>query len=289
MTPRTPKEQRIGLRDAAERLGVHYMTAYRYVRLGQLPAVKEGGEWKVLLSDVERLHSAPTTPRGAGGANWDHYQDQLLSRLRSGDEAGAFAIVERALGSGAAPRDIHIELVGPVLRRIGAMWADGDIDVAEEHRASAVATRIIGRLGPSFSRPGRKKATVVVGAAPGDRHSLPTAMLADILRGEGLEVVDLGGDSPAESFVQTVRDQDGVVAIAVSVGADQSREAAAEVARLMHAEAPGVAVFIGGPAIPDEATARGLGADEYGAGALEVAQRCLELATHGPGNDAVAR
>ena len=34
------------LHEAAEELGVHYMSAYRYVRLGLLDATKRGGVWK---------------------------------------------------------------------------------------------------------------------------------------------------------------------------------------------------------------------------------------------------
>ena len=34
------------LNEAAELLGVHYMTAYRYVRLGFLQATKVGGCWR---------------------------------------------------------------------------------------------------------------------------------------------------------------------------------------------------------------------------------------------------
>ena len=42
----------LGLQDGAERLGVHYMTAYRYVRLGLLPAEKIGGTWTVTEGDL---------------------------------------------------------------------------------------------------------------------------------------------------------------------------------------------------------------------------------------------
>jgi methanogenic corrinoid protein MtbC1 len=91
-------------------------------------------------------------------------------------------------------------------------------------------------------------------------------------------VVDLGADTPAASFVETVRARDDVVAVAVSVGSDSTVEHARDVADRVHAELPGVAVFVGGPAIGDEVTARRLGADEYGATALEVAGRCAELA-----------
>ena len=50
------------------------------------------------------------------------------------------------------------------------------------------------------------------------------------------------------------------------------------IATLLHDELPGIPVFIGGPAITGEREARALGADEYGATALDVAVRCIELA-----------
>jgi excisionase family DNA binding protein len=272
-------DDRIGLRDAAERLGVHYMTAYRYVRLGVLPAVKAGGEWQIRLHDLEQLARRPdAAPRGAGGPAWGRYRTQVVTRLQAGDEPGTWALVERALASGASARDIHVELIGPALRTIGSLWARGLIDVGEEHRASAVAQRIIGRLGPSFARRGRKRATVVVGAAPDDRHSLPPALLGDILRGEGLDVVDLGADTPVDSFIATAQSRDDIVAVAISVGSDATLENARGVAAAVHGAVPGIAVFIGGPAVGDEATARRLGADEYGETAVDVARRCLELA-----------
>lgn len=277
-TQRNRADERIGLRDAASRLGVHYMTAYRYVRLGVLPATKVHGEWRVRLRDLEQVaRHQDEAPRGAGGPSWSRYRSQLVKRLRAGDEPGAWATVERALASGAEARDVHLELITPTLRTIGDLWAKGTIAVAEEHRASAVASRLVARLGPSFARRGRKRATVVVGAAPGDRHALPAAILSDILRGEGLATVDLGADTPVASFLETARAYDDVVAIAISFGSDETARDAGRVTTEVHDALPGVPVFLGGPAIPDEATARRLGADEYGASALDVAARCLEL------------
>ncbi len=48
-------DELITLNEAADRLGVHYMTAYRYVRTGRLHGVKDGTEWRVRASDVEAL------------------------------------------------------------------------------------------------------------------------------------------------------------------------------------------------------------------------------------------
>ena len=43
----------LGLQEAADRLGVHYMTAYRYVRTGRLPATRIGSQWWVDPGDLK--------------------------------------------------------------------------------------------------------------------------------------------------------------------------------------------------------------------------------------------
>ena len=49
------------LRDAADALGVHYQTAYGWVRQGTLPARKTGRGYEVLDSDVLALAERRTT------------------------------------------------------------------------------------------------------------------------------------------------------------------------------------------------------------------------------------
>ena len=186
------------LQQAADRLGVHYMTAYRYVRTGRLPAFKVGVQWRVNADDLAPVKSGR---RGAGSRSRRWTVDQVADRLVAGDEPGVWALVEAALASGAEPAGIHVDLLAPALRSIGVRWASGELSVADEHRASVVAQRIVSRLGPMFARRGRRRGTVVLGAPPGDLHSLPSAMVADELRAARFEVVDLGANTPAESFV----------------------------------------------------------------------------------------
>ena len=42
-------QPRVTLHEAAKRLGVHYMTAYRYVRTGRLPAERDGAHWLIVV------------------------------------------------------------------------------------------------------------------------------------------------------------------------------------------------------------------------------------------------
>ncbi len=55
----------MNLKQAAASLGVHYMTAYRYVRTGRLRARRAGTEWVVYPEDL-RAFSAERELPGAG-------------------------------------------------------------------------------------------------------------------------------------------------------------------------------------------------------------------------------
>ena len=118
----------VTLQEAADQLGVHYMTVYRYVRLGRLPAQKVGGTWEVEVADLEgirRGHDRSVRPRRP--ADWSK---RLEVRLLEGDEAGAWGVLEAALASGTAPAEIYSEVLGPALASVGGRWHAGEISVA---------------------------------------------------------------------------------------------------------------------------------------------------------------
>jgi excisionase family DNA binding protein len=252
---------RISLQEAADRLGVHYMTAYRYVRTGRLPAERDGVLWMVDPADLRRMRE-PGQPARRGTVRAER-PATLAARMIAGDEAGAWAVVESALSSGMDPADVHLDLLVPALRAVGDGWADGRVSVADEHRATTVAQRVIGRLGPRFARRGRKRGAVVLGAPAGEQHALPSAILGDLLRHAGFEVLDLGADAPAESFVETALRAHRLVAVVIGATApdgDRAIRAAVRALRAGGVEAP---VLVGGAAVRDEKHARRLGADDW--------------------------
>lgn len=274
---------RIDLREAAQRLGVHYMTAYRYVRIGRLPATQHSGRWLVDPKDLELLRPGRdgSTAR-RGHAQPDQYRNRLRARLLAGDEAGAWRLVETFLGSGGTPTSALLDMLAPAMRDVGDGWERGELSVGDEHRATAVATRLVGRLGPMSVRPGRPRGTVVVACAPGDSHALPAAMVASVLRGEGYAVVELGGDTPGDSVLGEVeRAGDRLRGVAISVGSPSRLEAAGEVAAALRAAAPYTTILIGGPAVTSSTQAVALGSDGWSGDAAGVAD--LLAATHRTG------
>lgn len=270
----------LGLHDAAERLGVHYMTAYRYVRLGLLPAEKVGGVWTVTEADLDAFQSgesavAPVAGGAVGSSSRRRapWSERLEARLVAGDGRGAWTVVESAMTAGASVDEVYLEVIAPAMGRIGARWAAGEFDVSIEHRATGIVQRMLGRLGPRFLRRGRSRGTVLLGAPAGEMHSLPLAMLGDLLRGAGWEVSDLGADTPTESFVRAALETDELVAVGVSVSTAESLDAAADVlAALRHAVGE-VFLLVGGVAVRDLDHARELGADGWASTARHVVER----------------
>ena len=126
--------------------------------------------------------------------------------MLSGDVAGSWQVIEAAMASGFEPGEIYVRLLAPSLHAIGASWRSGRVSIDQEHLASSVATTLIGRLGPRFVHPGRKKGVVIVAMPPGERHGLGVAMLADILADAGYGVLNLGPDTPTASLVAAMRD-----------------------------------------------------------------------------------
>ncbi len=265
MTP-SDASGHLSLHEAAERVGVHYMTIYRRVRLGILPARKVGGTWMVDPADLERTTTTPDRGRrrrGTGHPRVSTWQERLQARMLSGDAAGSWQVVEAAMASGLEPGEIYVSILTPTLRDIGASWRSGDISIDQEHLASSVAATLIGRLGPRFARPGRKKGVVIVAMPPGERHGLGVAMLADILAHAGYGVLNLGPDTPTASFAAAMHDAGSLAAVIVSVVDSERRPAAGRLLAAARRERPSVPRLVGGHAIPDERAALDLGADGW--------------------------
>ena len=236
--------QSLSLQQVAERLGVHYMTVYRYVRHGHLAASKSGGTWEVAIEALERFQAGE--PPGRGMVDWP---ERLVSRMMVGDTLGALGVVDAALAAGATPRSIYLDVLTPALHEVGERWASGEIGVDEEHIASAVAMRVMGRLGPRFARRGRTRGTVLCASPPLDRHAVSTAMLADLLRAEGYDAVDLGADLPIESLRAATARHDPM-AVAISVSVPVPMHALEQAAQAVRDVAPRAIVVIGGRAAP---------------------------------------
>lgn len=239
-----PTNVQVDLRTAADELGVHYQTAYRWVRTGRLDAELVGGRYLVSATDIaelDRARHAPAAPSPPRPSRLDHAAERMYRALVAGDEQSAARIVGRLAEEGAPMIELISTVLVPPLREIGRAWDDGGVTVWVEHRASAIVERLLGDLAPNPR--GRRRGVVAVAALTGDRHSLPTTMAAVALRADNWHVHHLGADLPPDELIGFCDAHD--VNVAVITVTNSATRAAAEVAA-SRLRAAGTPAIVGG-------------------------------------------
>lgn len=233
------------LKAAAAALGVHYQTAYRWVRTGRLPAHLVDGRYLVSRRDVDAVlahRRTPAAPAAPSTGRVERQAERMHAALVDGDEPTVRAIARRLVDEGTTLVDLIQAVLVPPLIRIGQDWHEGRLTIWVEHRASAIVERTLGELSPNPR--GRRKGTAVVAAVSGDRHSLPTTMATVALREANWHVHHLGADMPADEIVHFCDEHDVDVVVISVTNPDVSERARVTGERL---RAQGIASVVGGP------------------------------------------
>ncbi len=193
------------------------------------------------------------------------YREQYLAALRDGDEAAARDVVNQARNNAVDPDTVYYEIFAPSMVRIGELWEQNELSVAEEHLATAITERLIAQLSPWFSQPAAQdvRGSVVLGCVEGERHTLGLRMLADLFRKQGWRVLYLGADVPTADWVRlTVRY--AADAVAISAGAQRRLPAVRSLIEELRAVQPEIMILVGGALFnADPALWQAVGASYY--------------------------
>lgn len=169
------------------------------------------------------------------------YQDALTVA----DAGGAGRVARQALGEGIGVAGLYQRVIAPAMWRIGDLWEQGEISVADEHLATALTHQAMaGIYGPSLghkARPGR----ILMAAVEGEQHALGLRMATDVIELAGYETIYLGADVPTGDLIQAVaaRSPNLVGLSATMPGSTAALErATAEIRRLN----PNLIVLFGG-------------------------------------------
>ncbi len=238
-------DESLELQEAADALGVHYQTAYRWVRSGKLPAQLIGNKYRVSRQDLDTLEAGRKTPAAPAAPSPERVERQaelVDEALLEGDEDAVRRVARRLVEDGTSIVELIQVVFAPPLRRIGQMWHDGDLPVWVEHRAAAIVERTLGDLVPNPR--GRRRGTAMVAAVAGDQHSLPTTMAAVALREANWHVHHLGANMPGDELVRFCAEHDIDLAVISLTNPDVSALANDTANRI---RAAGTSTIVGGP------------------------------------------
>lgn len=140
----------------------------------------------------EARHAAPVP------VNLERLQLQLLQAFDWMNEEEATGTLQIALEP-VPLESVILDLIQPVLNRVGELWATGRMSVASEHFGTQVVRGLLSDLLRRTDPPSRPQ-HVLVGSAPGEEHDLGALVLALLLRRAGFRVTYLGPNLEAESL-----------------------------------------------------------------------------------------
>ncbi|MEO8286668.1 MAG: B12-binding domain-containing protein [Chloroflexota bacterium] len=149
-------------------------------------------------------------------------REELLNAFRDVDEIRAGEVLNEALGLYSL-EDVCLNMLQPVLVKVGELWLNGQISVAVEHFAASFVRSRLANLFHS-SPHSLYGPLVLVGCAPGEFHELGAMVLALFLRRSGYRVVYLGQNVPLDSLESMIESMN---ADAVCISATRAETASA--------------------------------------------------------------
>ena len=127
---------------------------------------------------------------------------EMSTLLQAGRAKKVVELVKQALADGIAPQVIMEEGLLSGMAVIGEQFKNNEIYVPEVLIAARAMTMGMAELKDALARDGvQAKGTAVIGTVKGDLHDIGKNIVKMMLEGKGFEVVDLGVDVSAETFV----------------------------------------------------------------------------------------
>ncbi len=177
---------------------------------------------------------------------------QLLQRayaetVLAGDEAGAERTIREAIDLGLGEAAIQTEVIAPVMRLVGDLWAAGELSVADEHLATEISIRVLALQREAFRAASRRVRQRVLLAAPeGERHVVGLTMTGNLLVHAGYDVRMLGADVPLDALAGAV-DRHRPVAVGLTCTLPATAALVPGAVERIHRADPHVGVLLGGP------------------------------------------
>ena len=186
--------------------------------------------------------------------------------------------VQRAVDEGADLNGLINDALISAMDIVGKRFADGDIFVPEMLVSAKTMKQGLEIIKPLLqSGEAEHRGTIVMGTVKGDLHDIGKNLVTMMLEGAGFKIIDLGVDMKIETLVDTIK-KEGVDVIGLSALLTTTMpEMENAIAALAEAGLRDqVKVIVGGAPI-DQGFADQIGADGFGADAVEAVQLAREL------------
>ena len=204
--------------------------------------------------------------------------EEVKAKVEAGKSKLVPGLVQEALDEGSAPGEILQAMVDS-MGVVGDKFSSGEIFVPEMLIAAKAMSKGVEVLKPLMAGDGSTSlGTCIIGTVAGDLHDIGKNLVSMMIESAGFDMVDLGVDVPADTFVQAVKDNANVKLVACSGLLTTTMPALKEAVQTIKAAYPDLKVIVGGAPVTPEYAAE-VGADGYAPDAGSAAVKAKELAT----------
>lgn len=132
--------------------------------------------------------------------------DRIKDAVVAGKREQVAAIVQEALTGGLPAGRIMTESLIPAMNVVGQKYSTGEFFLPQMMIAARAMGEALPLLRPYLAQGAfEKKAKAVLGTVAGDFHDIGKNIVKMMMEGAGYEVVDLGVDVTAETFIEAIR------------------------------------------------------------------------------------
>ena len=163
------------------------------------------------------------------------------------DAPTVYRLLEEAVATAGA-ESAWDDVVRPVLAAIGERWAHNGNGVEIEHLVSECVHPVFGARAAALRPTASDARPVLLGAMPGELHTLPLVALSAALAERGVVCRGLGANVPVEALVAAIR---RTAPVAVVLWAQQPDTAAAGALESLPRTRPRFRTFAAGPGWDD--------------------------------------
>ena len=204
--------------------------------------------------------------------------DQISNYLQNGEDEKILELTKKALDEKIPPKDILNRGLIVGMNVVGEKFRDFEIFLPDVLLSAKAMSAAMDHLKPMLMQDDLPNiGKIVIGTVQGDLHDIGKNLVGIMLKGIGVEVVDLGKDVPPENFVDTAVKEKASI-IGMSALLTTSTPMMKKVVEILHERglSDTINTIVGGaPLSADYATE--LGADSYASDAADAVDRITQI------------
>jgi len=205
----------------------------------------------------------------------ENFLEMIRDSIVNLDFDGAREYTLKALDNKISPQEIISRSIAEGMDIVGKKFEASEYFLSELIVAGEIGKEITKMLEPYLKGSEVKKVgKVVIGTVRGDLHDIGKNIVAIMLESAGFEVIDLGADVPPEKFVEAVKKEKPEIVAMSALLTVTMVEMKSVVDALKEAGIRDrVKIIVGGAPVTEE-FAKSIGADGYGADAVQGVRIC---------------